>query len=225
MIMSGHKRVAAAAFMLALGTGAAVSQALTLSGAGNLVFNGTFDNPDDPLAGWRRTFDLPGESHYARNADYVSVVRDSFRMKNVLRIAVPPDLSKPGVKVFSRPIPYDPDARYRFSVRARGSGVMCRILVIGYRWNPRVTDRDEPRLENLRETYRFPVLHFDRDGTGGMAVTPQRWQQAVMQLPGRDLSDLARRHLNRVDFVSVQLMAIQNPGELFVDDVRLEKLP
>lgn len=208
---------------LALPWYALASQASLLSG-GNLVFNGDFEHAEDPLSGWRTTFDLPGESHYARNAEFVSIQRDPMR-GNVLHIEVPPHLAKAGAKVFSRPIPFDPDAQYRFRVRARGRGTMARILVIGYRWNPRVTDRTEPSLETLRETYRFPVLHYTRGGTGGIGPPPTSWQWAELTLPRAELSDLAKRHLRQVEFVMVQLMAVERPGELLIDEVRLERLP
>ena len=203
-------------------TGAASAQSLSLRTGQNLVFNGDFSHPEDPLAGWVR--DYPGNQHYARNAEHVSIVSDPMR-GNILRIDVPGRLSGPGVKAHSRPIPFDQEARYRFRVRARGTGVPARILLMGYRWPPGADQVENPTVHDLRETHRFAPLHFTSGGAGGVATAPRSWQWAEMTLPDPNLSDRGRRSLQRVEFVAVQLMGIKGTGELFIDEVQLERIP
>jgi hypothetical protein len=193
----------------------------------NLVVNGSFDHPDDPLFGWKTEFTAAGESWYRDNKRLVSVVPQDSGRQNVLRLHVATQFlaDNPGVKANSRPIPFDPTKKYRFSAHARSTGPNCRIMLEGYKWAPGVTPRDNPTISELRRCYRFKQLYFGDVQGGTMGGVGRHWKHASRILPEDGLSDLARRILGEVSFVVVHIVGIGGrAGELFVDDVVLERL-
>ncbi len=198
----------------------------------NIVFNGGFDLAGDPLAGWTRTYDRAGESWYAQNHQYVSVMADGSR-PHVLRLNVANRsiADNQGVKVDSRAIPVDPRKTYRFSVYARSTGPMARIMLEGYRWHPRAKPGPSPQREDLRLAYRYPMIYFSKGDAGGMAPVPGQWTRESLEIKGLDhpsskgISDLNRQNLEKVLFVVVHMVGIGSVGDLFIDDVRLESVP
>jgi hypothetical protein len=197
--------------------------------ASNLVVNGSFDNPDDRLYGWKYTYDREGESWYFDNHRYVSVVARDEGRPNVLRLhGTDALLNVPGqgVKVDSRPIPVVLPGRFRFSVWARSTGPCCRILIEGYSWAPKVSPHPDPELHELRKRYKFSQLYFSKEQEGEYSAVGRAWQRASMLFPEDRLSPLAQACLKEVQFLVVHIVAIAgSEGDLFVDDVTLERIP
>lgn len=193
----------------------------------NLVFNGSFDAPGEPLKGWRTHYDLPGESWYAENRELVSVLVEEGGHRHVLRLHVKThDLAiNQGVKADSEPIPFDPNLRYRFSAAARSTGPDCRILLEGYRWKPGIRPHDRPAIHELRKCYKFTQLYFGPQKAGDMGGVGRAWSTATMEIPGELKSDIQREIYQTIRFVIVHVVAIGGrAGELYVDDVVLEPL-
>ncbi len=193
----------------------------------NLVVNGGFDAPGEPLKGWRTHYDLPGESWYAENRDLVSVIAEESGRRNVLRLHVKTrDLAiNQGVKADSEPIPFDPNLRYRFSASARSTGPDCRILLEGYRWKPGIRPHERPEFHELRKCYKFTQLYFGSQKAGDMGGVGRAWSSASMEIPGELKSDVQRDIYSTIRFVIVHVVAIGGrEGDLYVDDVVLEPL-
>jgi hypothetical protein len=194
----------------------------------NLVTNGSFDDARGALFGWKSEYDAPGESWYGQNKDLVSVIPENLGHKNVLRLHVATQFLAdfPGVKVDSEPIAVKPGIRYRFSAKARSTGPDCRIMIEGYHWKPGVKPHDNPTLADLRRCYRFKQLYFgDVPGgtTGGLGGN---WTESSRVFPEEGLTDLARKSIEKIQFIVIHIVAITGKaGEVFVDDVRVEPMP
>lgn len=201
---------------------------LALRAATNLVVNGSFDAPGDPLAAWQTSYTGKGESWYADNPKYLQAIPRDGTRDSVLRLhGTDAILNMPGqgVKVDSRPIPMTLDGtrRYRFSAWARGTGPNCRILLEGYRWQTRVAPHPDPTLYDLRKCYKFAQIYFGKEQSGDVSPVPSQWTRAVMEFPDPPRSDIAKACLEQIRFVVVHVVAITGrEGDLFVDDVRIE---
>lgn len=201
--------------------------AVAAAGRTNLVANGSFEDPTDPLRGWRTEYHLPGESWYADNRELVSVVPVEGSREKALRLHVKTkDLAlNQGVKADSEPIPIDPGLRYRFSASARSTGPNARILLEGYRWAPGVKPHDKPHISELRKCYKFTQLYFGPQKAGDMGGVGRSWSIASMEFPDAMKSDLQREIYSTIRFVVVHVVAIGGePGELLVDNISVEPL-
>ncbi len=196
--------------------------------ATNLVVNGSFDNPADPLSAWQTVYTNKGESWYKDNPQFLTVVPHDGTRTSVLRMhGTDAVLNVPGqgVKVDSRPIPLTLDGRYKFSARARGTGPCCRILLEGYYWRKGVTPHDNPTLYELQKCYKFTQLFFGKEQSGEMSPVPAQWAEASQVFPEPTHSDIAKRCQAEVRFVVIHVVAIGgHDGDLFVDDFRIEPL-
>jgi hypothetical protein len=196
----------------------------------NLIANGAFDNAEKPLAGWKTEYKAKGESWYKDNETFVSVVADGDR-PHVARLNVATQFlaDNPGVKIESDPIPFDPKKRYRFSGMAKSLGPCGRIMLEGYTWKVGVKPHEKPSREEIRSTYRFPILMFKTAEAKGSSETnevPRTWTAASAEFPSPKLTDLAKKFYAKSEFVVVRVVAIAGrKGEFFVDDLRLEELP
>lgn len=198
---------------------------LPAAATSNLVFNGSFDLG---LEGWQTRYDRPGESWYLENHLHVSVVPSESGRRNVLRLHVKDQFTadNPGVKADSRPIPVAPGGRYRFQATARSTGPNCRILLEGYRWHPKAERRERPTLYDLRKVYKFEQLYFGAVAGGTMGGVGRTWQTATVTLPQPAKGKLQAELFDSIEFLVVHIVAIGGgPGDLFVDDVILERLP
>ncbi len=219
--MSGAWQMMAVAAML----GAAATAAP--AGRTNLVANGSFDDPKDPLAGWRTDYNLPGESLYAQNRELVSVVPAEGGRKTVLRLNVKTDdlAINQGVKADSKPIPIETDVRYRFSVAAKSTGPNCRIMLEGYRWRPGIKPHPDPDLSELRKVYKFTQLFFGAQKAGDFGGIGKSWSTAESEFPDAFKSDLQKDLYGTMKFVVVHVVGIGGKaGDLHVDDVTLEPM-
>lgn len=208
---------AAPGLVLAAGTGS------------NLVVNGSFDDPNDPLTGWKYKYDLPGESWYYQNHQHVSVTNDGSR-KSVLTLwgdyAI---LQAPGqgTKVDSKPVAWDKGATYEFSLQGRSTGPMCRILVEAYKWAPGIKPHPDPELHELRKVYKFSQVYFGAKQEGTMSSVPKAWTRGSTSFPDPQMakSEQAQKMLAQIKFMVIHAVAIGgSEGTVYLDDVSIKRV-
>ena len=196
------------------------------AGRANLVTNGDFSNPTNSLHGWKYQYTDEGQSFYKGNAGLVFVSPTQAGKNQVLRLYVATqDLAEnQGVKVDSRPIPFEP-GKHKFSVAAMSTGPNCRILIEGYRWRPGIKPHADPELWELRKCYKFKQIYFGSQKAGTMGGVSSAWKSASSTFPDGKLSSLAQKKYGTIRFLVIHIIGIGGgPGDLFVDDVSLEKL-
>ena len=194
----------------------------------NLVFNGAFDDPTDPLNGWKYKFDLPGESWYFNNHEHVSVVDKEGSHRKVLALWGNVEILQvpgQGTKTESRPMPVKPGGKYRFTAEARSTGPDCRIMIEGYHWKPGVKPHDGPELSELRRCYRSRQLYFGSSEGGTMGGVGRNWQKSTTTFPKEGTPEEGQELFNKAEFMVVHIVAIGgSEGYLYVDNVTLERL-
>jgi hypothetical protein len=200
----------------------------TARGAGsNLVFNASWDNTEDPLAGWMIKYDHKGESWYFENHLHVSVLPLESGRRTVLRLAVPrQDIAdNQGTKTDSKPIPVKPGGKYKLTASARSTGPNCQMQIEGYRWRPGITPHPDPTLYELRKCYTGHILYFGAVEGGTMGGPDKTWRRASMTLPEKVTGKLQKQKLDEIEFLVLHFNAIGGVvGDLFVDDVELERV-
>lgn len=205
--------------------------------AENLVLNGGFDDPENPLKGWTYDYRFMENRLYADNHTRVSVIPSDGPKKSVLRLYGTRGIlwgSGQGVKVDSAPIPFGVGSTYRLTASARSQadsqepGPNCRIYIEGYQWKPGVKPHDNPELGELRRLYKQGsgnILYFGNAKSGPFSNANRSWQKGDCTFPAKNLSDLAKKHLAKVEFIVVHIIAIDGwDGALLVDDVELQKV-
>jgi hypothetical protein len=206
------------------------------SAATNLLANGSFDDPQDPLAGWISDYAGSGNSWYRENKTHVSVAPAEGGRKHVLRLTATRQIlwgDGQGVKVDSKPVPFEPGTSYRLSVYARTAartsnpGPNCRIYIEGYDWKPGIKPHDNPDLSDLRKVYKQGsgnLLYFGKEKSGPFSNPTESWSMGICSFPGRELSDEGGKHLKQIKFICVHIVAIDGwDGDIFIDDAALEK--
>ena len=204
----------------------------------NLLNNGHFDDPADPLNHWLYVFD--NNKHYMKNHTYVSVVADKASMRpHVLRLdaTIHTVCINQGVQVYTAPIRFDPKKKYKISLSARsigtkgGPGPKCRIYPIGYRWHPKAVKSNDPTFADLREAVRFQVIYFNNADTGEFSNVPTQWKRVERVIPTTGRSELQQGHLENCEWLMLKILALDatgvdkcNTGYLYVDDVKIEEI-
>jgi len=195
--------------------------------AENLVPNGDFSHSQDPLHGWKTVYRGEADRNYFNNHRNIAVVDEPGRGK-VVRMRGDHMLitqSAIGIKMESSPVPFDPEATYRFTIDARTEGPNARIYLQGFRWRPRLERHDNPTLADLARNYRFGPINFQGDREERFSNPPRTWGTATQIISSDGLSDLARRHYEQIDFLVVYVMAVGGGGgTLYVDRVHIEKV-
>jgi hypothetical protein len=204
--------------------------------ATNLLFNGSFDNRNDPLAGWVYDYAWSGNSWYRDNKKHVSIVPAEGGRKQVLRLSATRQIlwgDGQGVKVDSKPVPFDPEASHKLSLYARTAartsnpGPNCRVYIEGYDWKPGIKPHDNPDLSELRKVYKQGsgnILYFGAAKSGPFSNPTEAWSMGTCVFPGKNSSEEGGKHLKQIKFICVHIVAIDGwDGDLFVDDVVLEK--
>ncbi len=193
----------------------------------NLLINGSFDDPEDAIKGWRYKFDLEGElQFYGDNHKFVDVVKDYKGRKNVLRMWG--DITKitdrgEGVKVDGEFIPYVQGQRYRLSMWVSTTGPDCRILIEGYHWKPGIKPHNSPRWGEVRKVYKGKIMRLGSKD-GAFSGAPKSWKQGFVDFPTDKASDLSSKHMSAIKFMVIHIIAISGQGgEIFFDDVVLER--
>ena len=204
------------------------------SSSNNLLTNGSFDDPDEPLRGWKSNYSEANNKWYANNHKFVSVLKRERGHTGVLCLkATPHILEFAGTKVDSAPIPVGPGGRYKLTASARSTGAGCRILLEGYRWRPGIKPHKNPELAELRKCYKFKMLYFGSQETGGIASVPSSWAKASRTYPDKHLSKTAQKHIDKVQFLVVHIVAIGGayahvpPGGyyyFYLDDMELKRI-
>ena len=215
----------------------------------NLLENGDFTDPKDPLNGWFYTFDH--NKHYMDNHKYVRVEDDkgSSRKKVLcLDATVQTVCINQGVMVYTKPIRFDPTKKYKISLSAKSvpdkdmfgqkvlgkakKGPACRIYPIGYRWHPRAQKSNDPDFLDLREELRFQPLYFDgKSVTGEFSHVPKTWKRVEKVIPTPGRSALQQKHLERCCWLMLKILAMDatgvdrcNTGWLYIDDVKIQEI-
>lgn len=207
----------------------------------NLVQNGNFDDPKDPLNHWIYVFD--NNKHYLKNHTFVSVVQDKASMRpHVLKLdASLHDICiNQGVQVYTEPIRFNPKKSYKISLSTRsigvkgGPGPKCRIYAIAYRWHPKAVKSDHPAFLDLREDVRFQPMYFDNGGkneTGAFSMVQKQWTRAERVIPDPNRSEMQQHHLENCEWLMLKIMALDatgvdkcNEGYLYVSDVKIQEI-
>lgn len=195
----------------------------------NLVVNGSFDNPDNPLTAWKYKYDRGGDSWYANNHNNVKVINDGGRTKVLSLWGDYGILQAPGqgTKVDSDPIPFEQGVTYELSAWGRSSGPTSRMLIEGYRWAPGVKPHPNPDISEIRKCYKFSQLYFGPKKEGTMGDVPKSWTQAKLLFPDPEMSKSAeaKKNLARIQFIIIHIVAIGgSTGSLLVDDISIKKV-
>ncbi len=198
----------------------------------NLMFNGSFDNEDDPLSGWTYNYSFLYQReatefdsrHYEENHERVEVLEHEGGRRNVLRLKANPPA---GTKVDGPPIPIDSDGRYRLTMYAKTSGPNVRLIIEGYMWRPGIRPHDGiPKLTELRKTFRSKPVYFGSQSDGNFSNVTGGWSRGVREFPDKDMSRQALRAWERTEFAVLHVVAIlgKPTGSLYIDDVVLERI-
>lgn len=178
----------------------------SVSALDNLCFNGSFDNPEDPLKGWTYDYRWLNNSHYMANHEKVSAqAREGAAVKVVKMTST----SDAGVKLECKPIVFEPG--YRYSCRMKIKGGPCRIYFAGHKWKPGIRPHDHPEMGELRTIYKSKAY----------ADTESGWKTIALELPGVKASPASISHLKKVRFVTLYIWTLE---ELHVDDVQIIKV-
>ena len=205
-----------------------------LSAGPSILSNGSFDNPGDPLKGWRISY--PDNSNLKDNTNMIRVVSDGQR-KSVLQLHGTRYLLWElgcGVVTDSHPVPFAQGSHYRISAYARtradspsNSGPNARIYVEGWKWKPGVKPHSNPDWDELRKVYRQQagkMMYFSAKKEGAFSNPSTSWQKGECTFPGKDLSPEAAKYVGTIEFITLHIIAIDGwDGDLLVDDVTIEK--
>jgi hypothetical protein len=219
------RKLMMSAMMMAITIGSAVAATI----GSNLVANGSFDNPENPLTAWMYKYEREGDSWYFNNHNNVKVVDDGSH-KSVLALwGNYSILQAPGqgTKVDSQPIPFEAGVTYELSAWGRSSGPTSRMLIEGYRWDPGVKPHPDPDIYELRKCYKFSQLYFGPKKEGSLGDVPKTWSQGKIIFPDPEMSKSpdAKKNLAKIKFVVIHIVAIGGAdGTLYVDDISIKKL-
>lgn len=192
---------------------ATAGAAKALEAGKNLCFNGSFDVETNALAGWTYDYQWEGNSHYMANHTRVSALTSHGGRSGVLFINGTAE-----TKVESRPIKFEPGARYRCSLLLQGN-TTPHIYFAGYKWVPGVRPYEDPHVGDLRKIYKSEFRNHQV--TGG----PGGWKRESFEFPMPDLSELAMKHLKEVRFITVYMVVVDTgKGQAYVDDVEVVRI-
>ena len=194
--------------------------------ASNLLVNGRFEHPDNPLFAWQYKYERAGDSWYAANHERVKVEPRIEGRSGVLALWGDRNIlfdTGQGTKVDSFPVEVKPGGRWRLTATARSTGPGARILVEGYQWRPGVKPHPNPDRSKLRTCYKSGLLFFGSQKGGSISHPSKNWQTANVVFPDAKPSDFAKSQLAKMEFLVVHIVAIDGTeGSLYVDDVKLE---
>ena len=202
--------------------GAALVLARPSLGAENLLKNrnGGFEQG---LTNWLVHF--PDHDFLKNNHQLVSVVPDGSRphvLKFVLSRTVTDNW---GVQALSLPVRIDPKKRYKLTVSARTTGPSGRIYVMGKQWHPKAVRSETPTNAEVRDAFKGSIMSFAGEkGTAQFSNVKHSWATESVEIPPRNMTELAYSHWKKCLFLEVHLVGIGGTaGEFFLDDVKLEE--
>ena len=192
------------------------------SGAPDLLKdrNGGFEHG---LTNWLVHF--PDHDFLKNNISCVSVVRDGLR-PHVLKFELSHAAAENwGVQALSLPVRIDFRKRYKLTVSARTTGPNARLYVMGKRWHPKARRSENPVNADTRDVFKGPVLSFSGEkGTAQFSNVRRTWATASVEIPPREMTDLAYGFWQKCEFLEIHLVGIGgSAGQLFLDDIRLEE--
>jgi hypothetical protein len=89
---------------------------------------------------------------------------------------------------------------------------------------PGVKPHDGLTLAELRKCYRATQLYFGAVQGGGTSSPGPEWKRVTAMVPEEKLGKLAQEKYDEIEYWVVHVVAIAGrAGELFVDDIRLER--
>lgn len=209
------------------GAAACVALAAAAASAGtNLVVNGSFDNADEPLKGWKTKYDLAGESWYEKNHECVAMAETEGGRPKVMKMQVSAQIAGwQGIRADSDPIPVEKGATYKFSAWAKSTGPDCRIMIEGFKWRPGIKPHANPDYSELRKCYKFTQLYFGAQKAGDFGGVGRGWSHADSTFPEAGMKPLQKEMYDQIRFFVVHVVGIGGKGgELYVDDVVVEKV-
>jgi len=169
--------------------------------------------------------DFPKHDFLKDNKKFVTTVADGTR-PHVLKFTISDLLAETaGVQALSHPVRIDPGKRYKLTVSARTTAPNARFYVMGKRWKPGVKKHNDPTNDELRDSFKGPVLSFSGNKAAQMSDVKRSWATASVEVPQRDLTELAYSFWENCSFVVVHLVGIDGKGgDLFMDDIKLEEV-
>ena len=202
--------------------------AIMANAAPNLMVNGSFDHPEDPLKYWTIDY-LPGNNqNYVNNIKHVRLMPMYGGKSNVLKVDVNEDKTGQdgaaswlgGTLVESPFIPFEQGCRYRFTLSIRGTKSGYHMYVSGCQWKPGVKPYENPNFFDLRARYRGPWFPD--------TIRKDTWTKTTCEFPDKKLSSLAIKNLKDVKLIALHIIQIGSPNchfaELYIDDLVVEKL-
>ncbi|MFC1497797.1 hypothetical protein ACFLS1_04880 [Verrucomicrobiota bacterium] len=181
----------------------------------NLMINGSFDDPEDPLKGWCVDWRWNENANYMFNHEACSIIKQGVR-PHVLRVKKSDASEKIAeIKIDSPVVPFELGCKYKIQYDYRTMGGGGRIYVIGYYWAPGVMPNKNPHRKELRPCYRGGIMQ-------PQSFKPTYWKTVTAEFPAKDISKLGMQHLERVELIGVHFYSM-NGNEWFIDNVRIEK--
>jgi hypothetical protein len=177
------------------------------AGDGNLLENGSFDDPADPMTGWASDYAWTGNRFDTDNYRRVNVVPREGARTTVLHVDGR-GTQDAGIKAESAFVPVEPGARYRCTLRVKGGP--ARIYLKGYAWKPGVRPNDNPQPGRLRPVYKSEAY----------AGSPRAWTPVTLDFPKEGLSDAGKKHIAALRYLTVY---VWSNGDVYIDDVVLKR--
>lgn len=196
--MKTQTLIATASFIMLLSAGAA-------RGQDNLIVNGSFDQPGNPLAGWNTDYAWDSNEQYADNKSRVTVVPSEGGRTGVCRIE---STSDAGTKLESMAIPFEEGYRYQCTLKFKGPDY--RIYLAGYRWKPGISPHDNPTRSELRQVYKS-------NAETGKA---SNWSTVTLEIPGKKMTSGMASFLKQIKFLTVYVYVTRTG---YIDEVTVTR--
>ena len=173
--------------------------------AENMLKNGSFDDPENPLAGWVSDYAFTKNNQYMDNVKKVSVVATEQGRSLVARIE---SMTDAGAKLETEPIPFEEGYRYAGSLDFKGPDY--RIYFAGYKWKPGVKPHDNPTLAELRQVYKSHAATGNAPG----------WKKVNLEIPGTEITKGAMAYLKQIEYITLFVYVTRTS---YIDEVSVTR--
>ena len=171
----------------------------------NLLTNGSFSDPTDPLKTWTIDYEWTKNSNYVGNRGRVSAKASEAGHNTVAYVASSKDA---GTKRESILIPFEYGYQYTCTLDVKGGP--HRLYFAGYRWAPGIRPHETPKPEEMRLIYKGKVAKGDSSG----------WERKQISVPGLKVSSLAAKNLKHVRYVTAYVWMMRDG---YIDDVKITR--
>ena len=171
----------------------------------NLLTNGSFAHPTDPLKTWTIDYEWTKNSNYVENRTRVSGKPSEAGHNTVAYLASSKDA---GTKMESILIPFEMGYQYTCTLDVKGGP--HRLYFAGYKWKPGIRPHEAPKPEEMRLIYKSKVAQ-------GKSAS---WEKKTFSLPGMKVSPMAERNLKHVRYITVYVWMMRDG---YIDDVRITR--